>query len=61
MSSEAEDMKKARRGHLSNEERQTESLEQIASSVGGIYRELEELNLALKATALDKRDGGLAL
>lgn len=51
MLSQAEDRKKARREHLSNEERQIEALEKIADGIGGIYGELQELNLALQAIA----------
>ena len=58
MSSEIEDMNKARRAHLSNEERQIEALEQIASGISGIHREVQELNLALKAVASDQLQSG---
>ena len=51
MSDHTGDMHKARRAHLSNEERQIEALEQIAEGIGGIHDELRELNRALKGRA----------
>ena len=56
MLSPAEDMKKAHRAHLSNEERQVEALEQIADGIRGIHSELQELNLALQALASRSAD-----
>lgn len=51
MLKQAEDMAKARRAHLSNEERQIEALEKIADGISAIHAEIQELNLALQALA----------
>ena len=56
MLKQAEDMTKARRAHLSNEERQIEAIEKIADGISGVHSELQELNLALQALASRSAD-----
>ena len=55
MSNQTSEAVKSRRASLSNEERQTEALEQIAGGVGAMLRELQDLNVALARIIADDR------